>query len=465
MTRASRACLRLANRVATSTQRYVYFGAVLLAITIFIVYAYYRNHPQVEMYPDSNGYIAFSGYIMRHGQLVDDLRLPGYPLLMSLIFTLRGRQDFAALSVVQGGMFVLATLEVYVLAALILRRRWIAFGMGLLVGTNIYLLKYIKPIISDGLALWLVITLALAAVIFTQFPRARTLWLVAILTLALFMTRPEWIYVPVPLVGSLLLVAARHGVLHRLLPHAVAAVAILYLVLGVYVYRNTVDHGYMGVTRVQSVNLLGKVLQYRMQDEAPRQYAAVVDAADAYVARGEVGPWALMAAVPALRAHDGALTGVYALAIVTRHPLEFVAKSIPVLFTSSSLGYVDDDFRVISSIRPDGPFAGLLFALRAISTGTYLTYIVFPLVATAWLILFLRRRASPPDRPSVAASEALGIVALLGLYALVMTTLGGYGDYARIHTSFDPLVIVVIWATPFVVVYIWRAHHRKDPAT
>ena len=39
----------------------------------------------------------------------------------------------------------------------------------------------------------------------------------------------------------------------------------------------------------------------------------------------------------------------------------------------------------------------------------------------------------------------VGLVALVGLYGLVITTLGGYGDYARLHTAFAPLMLVVQW--------------------
>jgi len=107
-------------------------------------------------------------------------------------------------SVAQAILFILATLELYVLALFVLRYAWMALLVCLLVGTNLALLSYVKPIMSEALALWLLISLALAIVIFLRTLRIPLLWVVALSTLLLFMTRPEWIYLPILLSVCLL---------------------------------------------------------------------------------------------------------------------------------------------------------------------------------------------------------------------------------------------------------------------
>jgi hypothetical protein len=420
-------------------------GAALLLVTSLVVIAYYLNHPQVELYPDSNGYMAVTARILTHGTIVDALRLPGYPLLLALVATLARTREIGFASVVQGALFVLATVEVYALTLLALRRTWIALTVGALMGTNLYLLKYVKPIISDGLALWLVVSLALAVAILLQARRPRDLWIAAAFLLALFLTRPEWIYAPIPIFGYLLAVAHRHGQMRRLLPHVLAVVAVLYLALGVYVYQNSRQNGYAGITWVQNVNLLGKVMQYHMQNEAPPEYAGVVRVVDAYLKQGKVGPWALVESYPPLKAHYASLAGAYASAVVAHHPVEFMGDSLLVLFSSSGFSYTRDGFESISAIQPHGPFAAFLGLLRAVSAAIYQTYVLFPVVALFWLVPALWQRAAPTA--FAREVELMGAVALLGLYALIVTTLGGYGDYARIHSSFDPLLIVVIWGS------------------
>ena len=46
-------------------------------------------------------------------------------------------------------LFFLAALEIYVLALLVLRRVWMALLISLLMGTNLVLLAYVKPVMSD----------------------------------------------------------------------------------------------------------------------------------------------------------------------------------------------------------------------------------------------------------------------------------------------------------------------------
>ena len=45
------------------------------------------------------------------------------------------------------------------------------------------------------------------------------------------------------------------------------------------------------------------------------------------------------------------------------------------------------------------------------------------------------------------------MLTLLGLYAIGITTMGGYrfDDYMRVHTVFNPLLIVVIWGSMLLV--------------
>jgi hypothetical protein len=415
--------------------RYFSYGLVLLLLTSAIVAAYYINHPQPETGPDTPSYLTVTQHILTNGNMVDASRTPGYPLLIALIFLLFGQGNLMAVSAAQGVLFVFAALEIYIITCLVFRRSWIALIVGLAVGCNIYLLSFIKPILSEGISLWVVTSLALATVLFIRFPQARFLWLVAALTLLTFMTRSEWMFLPVLLFAYLLWIAARRGVFRHLLPHALVAVLLLYGVLGLYIYENATVNHYPGVTEVQRINLLGKVLQYHMQDEAPPQYASIARAADTYLEAGGLSPYAFAEQHPALglSANHWALAGDYANAIVEQHPVEFLLKTIPVVFTSS------DSYYPSSQINLQGPLALPLFGLQKLSAGAYYWYRFFPFLAFLWFgLLFWRRTARS------RAVEMMSAVALLALYDLVITSLGGYSSYARFHIVFDPLMMVVV---------------------
>jgi hypothetical protein len=420
--------------------KHVVLATLLILLTTLAVVIYYDNHPAPEPLADTWSYLYAVDRIQAHGQIVNFWRLPGYPLFIVLIYSLAGQGNLGAVSTTQAVLFVLSTLELYLLANLVFHRAWIAFLASLLIGINIPLLSYVKPVMSEALALWLLTSLALGIVLFLSTFSMRLFWLVTLCTLLLFCTRPEWIYLPIPLFAYLLLAAAWRGrpLVLRLLPHVLAAMVLLYAVLGGYIYVNATQNHFPGVTWIQNINELGKVLQYHMQDEAPPQYARISRMLDQYVAKGMLDPYLILAKEPELARNDAALAGAFSQTVIEHHPVEFLVKSASVFFSSLMVFYEE------SRIVPTAPFGHRLLWLDAQFRALYKWDLFFPLCAALWLFLLLwpRARAS-------ATAQAMGALLLLCLYGLISTTLGAYRgyDYMRLHTLFDPLLTLVIWGT------------------
>ena len=420
------------------TSRYTLFGILLVLLTTLVVLAYYLNRPFAEPRTDTISYLYVVNLIQNHGQLVNTWRLPGYPLLIVLVYALAGQGNLSAVGFVHLGLFVLTTLELYILVALVLKRAWVAFLIGLLVGANLPMLSFVKPILSEALALWLVVSLTLAAVWYLYTLRAGMLWLVTLCLLLLLLTRPEWIFLPVPLFIYLLLMAASRGRLQNLLPHALASVALLFAVMAGYVYINATQNGVPQVTVVENINALGKVVQYHMQDEAPPQYASISRRIDSYVARGITDPYTILRHEPALADNNSTRAGEFAGAIIERHIGEFLLKTIPVAFFSLS------DFHAASNILPNGALGTPLLRLESVFLFLYRWNALYPLCAAIWLFLLCWKRTR-----HLRIVQTMGAVVLIGLYGLIVTALGAYSsyDYTRIHTIFNPLLITVIWGS------------------
>ncbi len=413
------------------------FACLLVLITGLMVIAYYLNHPQPEIYPDSVEYLNEAQRIAAYGQIVNAHRVPGFPLLITLVFALAGWGDVMAVSIANALLFILATLEIYIIALLLLRQAWQAFLIGLLVGANLVLLSFVKPILSEALALWLLVSLALVAMLFVYTLRIRYLWMVTAFTLTLFLTRAEWIYVPIPLFAYLVFVAARQGKVRLpLVSHALLSVVVLYAILGGYIVINATQYHFVGVEDIQNASVLGKVIQYDMQNEAPPQYAAVARVTNAFQSHGDINPYDLLRQQPWLASDHYALAGAYAESIIIHHPAEFLAKSGPLLV--STLG----DFYYESQVNPQGLFGEPLVVIQLGFHMLYKLNILFLPCAAVWIfLLFWRRTARLP------AVQAMGALVLLVLYGLVLTTLGGYGSYIRLHAPFNPLLIVITWGT------------------
>ncbi|GAC1384678.1 MAG: hypothetical protein NVSMB33_13220 [Ktedonobacteraceae bacterium] len=412
---------------------------MLLALcTTLVVVCFYLNHPKAEPLADTWSYLYVVDRIQTQAQLVNFWRLPGYPLFIVLIYIVMGQGNLAAVSAVQAVLYVFATLEFYLLTMMVLRRAWMAFLLALLVGANISLLSYVKPIMSEALALWLLASLTLAVIFFVSTLRVSSLWLVTTCMLLLFLTRPEWIYLPVLLFAYLLLVAQWRGVARRLLLHAVISVVLLYAVLGGYIAINAAENHFAGVTWIENINALGKVLQYKMQDEAPPEYASVSRTLDKYVAKGMRDPYPILAHEPSLARDDASLAGAFARSTIEHHPVEFLLKSVPIFFSSLTVYYLE------SFVAPAGPFAPFLIWLQSEFSALYKWSIFFPLCVGIWLLLLCWRRTR-----QLVMVQMMGAIVLLSLYGAIITTLGAYRgyDYMRIRTLFEPLIILVIWGT------------------
>lgn len=418
--------------------RVLSYGLALFIITSLVTSAFYINHPQVEINADTPSYLVSTQNILAHGEFVNAARTPGFPAFIALIFLLQGQHSLFTVSLVQAPLFVMVALEVYVMAWLIFRRSWLAFIVGALVGTNTFLLAFIKPVTVEGISLWLVTTLACMVVIFVQTVKARDFWLVAILLLLTLLTRPEWVYAPVPLFAYLLFLAARRGKLRALLPHVIAALVLLYGVLGLYIYVNATENGYNGISFIQNINELGKVMQYQMQNEAPSQYAALTQKINIYLAAHPAGtPYKLQAdGAPEMSANNWAISGQYANAVITTHPLEFGLKTIPLLFTSFNQLYAYE------SLDPQGHLYTPLRFIEVVSAGVQQSFRLFPFLVFVWFGLLFWRRTR-----RWRSMEMVWAIMLLAVYDLLLTSVGAYDDYMRFHIPFDPLVTLVVWGS------------------
>ena len=435
--------------------RVLCYGLLLAMVGIVLVAAYYINHPGVNTISDTTGYLRVAQRILDGGTPADVVRTPGYPLFIDLF---GGPGHLEMVSIAQGALFILTALEMYLLAWLIWKRAWISLLVGLIVVSDMYLLSYAKPIISEGLMLWLTASLALAAVWYVQRVSARRLWLAAFFLLWLFMTRPEWVYLPVALLAYLLYVAARRKRFCHLLPHVLIAAVVLYGLLGLFIYANTVEYGFTGITRLQSANLVGKILQYNMQDEAPPQYADVMQHVDAFLASPQGqgrNPNLLAVAYPQIGANNWALGGSYALAIVKAHPFEYLWKSVP------EIVILPTGYAAYSQIDTNALFGWLLYQLLRLSRALYFVEWMFLAWAIGWLALLCWRRTW-----RLPAVEAMAAVLLIAFYQVFLDSLGAYVDLRRFRAPLEPVIILVIWGSLlWSLAYAWQRYKTRNNKT
>src|ERR1700680_272195 len=166
-------------------------------IATLVTVCSFLNYPHPIITADSGSYFVSVRQILATGNPLSTWRLPVYPLLIVLFHGVDGQGYLMAVSILQGELYVLTALEFYLLAALILKRGWLAFLISLLVSTNLILLSYSKPIMTEGLSLWLLTTFILCATYFIKTLQVHMLWLIFLCLALLCFTRPEWAYFPI----------------------------------------------------------------------------------------------------------------------------------------------------------------------------------------------------------------------------------------------------------------------------
>ena len=178
------------------------------------------------------------------------------------------------------------------------------------------------------------------------------------------------------------------------------------------------------------------------------------------MAKGISDPYPILAHQPPLSANYAALAGAYSDSIIKHHLGEFLLKSVPVFF--SSLTVYHDGSRVV----PAGPFGPPLDWLQSEFRTLYQWNICFPACALIWFLLLCWRRTR-----YLYLVQEMGAIVLISLYGLTSTTLGAYRayDYMRIHTTFDPLLTLVIGGTllagiMLIFKQILKRSRRQPPA-
>jgi hypothetical protein len=427
---------------------YTFMLLFLIASTTTIIY--YLNYPFVETNIDTGGYTAAYKQLITTGNPVNDFRMPTYSFFFFIVYAFAGQNNLFAVGITQGVLFVAVALEIYVIAFLLFRATWVAFAVGLLVGTNYVLLSYCKPIMTEGLSMWFLASIFLCAILFIRSGRLLFFWLSSFFLLLLMFTRPEWILFPFLLYGYMILITRKRLRPRALYPKVAVMLLLIYSLTGAYIYRNAQLNGVIGLSTVDNMNLIGKVVQYRMQNDIP-QHATASDKKLSseyswFINHGITSPYQIGDRDHTLDKNDAAVPAHWAEQIIIHHPLRFIRYSIPYFFTSL-YHYVA---ATISQPWINGPYQSFINTLLSTDQSLYSCNILFPFCALVWLGLLLYKKTRKDF-----GVQMMGLAVVTVIYAVIVTTMGGYteADYMRVHIVFDPLITLVIWGSIAFGVY------------
>ncbi|TMD92870.1 MAG: glycosyltransferase family 39 protein [Chloroflexi bacterium] len=407
--------------------------AAVIAISGAVAGAYFANRPHLDIFPDTPVYAAVADHLP--SSFISAGRLPGYPVLMAISSWLPGGRD-VALVVLQCLMFVAAVVFIYLIARVALGHAWVAFVVAFLIATDLLMAGFARIAMSETIAVFLTTGVALAAVAYLRSAQLKHLWLTAALMAALLLTRPEYAFLGIVLLPYLLVVMWRRGQLdRRLLAQGAASVAMVVLVVVGYSAANWIVNGYLGISNIGNVALLGKVMVYRMEGEAPPpydRYTALVSAIGP-----AAGPWPLMQIAP-FNDPNHQLAGDFARAVVEKDPVGFANHTFGTILTSST-----DYDAVYLRINDQGAFAPELHKLLALDERRYAAFVLVPALALVWLVFGL------VARPENHRAQVMGAMSVIVIYGTLTAAAGTFDEFGRIHMPINGLSTLLVVGSLF----------------
>lgn len=425
-------------------------GLLLVFIAALVTVFYYLHYPPIEQTLDTPSYLYSMHQMQLIGNPVNDQRLPTYPLFLLLIFAITGQGNLTAVEIVQGILFVCVVGEVYVLSYYLFRKIWLAFAIGLLVGTDVIVISFVKPIMTEGLSLWLVTTMVLMVVLFLKTSHWRYFWLAVTTIGFLLFTRPEWIFFPCLLFPYLYWCKRANLSRKQFLRRLFVAMLVLYFPVICYIVANYFISGTPTLTTISYVNIFGKIVEYRMQDESPAN-PVLSHFIDSLVQRGISSPWQIIGHLSQLQQKHAKAAADFAQSIIMHHPFEFFLKSAPLFFSQLS------SYRPSDWVIAHGRFDTVLAPLFTVQIFLYRLNWLFPFCALAWLVLLCH----PRSRSSFLV-RTMALLVLLVCSIVVIQVFGEFevASYTRLHVEIDPLIMLIIWGTVGLLVSyslgIWR---------
>lgn len=388
-----------------------------------------RQRPLAVLFYDTSTYVQAALAIQHHLAFVDPLRTPGYPALLAIVFRIAG-ESYEAVVWVQAALVVAVALETFWLALALTGRTWLATIAGVVVGANIAIASWERDVLTETLAIWTFVSLCLVAVLLVRRVSAGLVAAGAVLAVLGVLTRPSLIYLPLVVAAALVLWHWRAGSGAR----ALAAVSVLavaaYLAVGLYSFANLRQNGYFGVSCVTNTNMLGKVMEYRMQADAdPARYGRITADVEAFVRKNPAAPnpLAFLEQNPQYAGDCARAAGTYATNAILRHPLHFARASLGDAVTVALSDPVTQIYAPLSW-KP-APVAALL-GLSEAELQSHWMLALLPVVAgLAWW-----RRDPFLAGETVLLASAAGLIVLVGF--------SSSGELSRLRAPADPLLLV-----------------------
>ncbi len=439
---------------------YWWIGIIIVsALTVRLLFA--ASFPWYRTSGDSVTYYYTAPHVVKKFIFADPWRTPGYPIIMAIPFLLEGKEmphtisqtdfvgEFWSIRIAQGVAGIVTVILLFILLRFLGVSENHAGLYTLFIACSYPLLLFEYYLLPEAFTtLWLVSTVLLTVFLLKRFRIWQFLALFLLSVIGFFL-RPLSILLPVVFLSVLVW----HWRSRTVIVSSVIALIFYGGILMWYTQANYALYQYSGISRISDVNILGKILAYRIPVENARDYGGVKTIISTYMnGTYNPDPWQVFLQNGILYADSKATPLHEFIGDVLRNNLfTYITKAtaeIPSNMISPTL--IDE--------KMDAPgFAGWAFHMLS-KIYQYVQVVDILLIGIVPVMLFLSWR-----HHSVRNSGVL-LLSLVGLYHMIGANYASYSDYMRLMAIAQPFMLFVSFLFLFRMTAVIFRRLRKRQA-
>lgn len=448
----------MVNIFQSIVKKYLRFmPSVIIIVSIVLIglsarLLYHKSFRVMSVNDDAISYFYTGKDVWKTGVLVNEWRTPLYGILITLPFVTSGQLDTSlklpvffhilySVTMVQVALGLGGLILTYLLFLRMNIPRLIAWFMSMVFAANFYILIWERLILTEfpTYILLLLLALLLSRVLYEGKPVY--MFLMTLVSISLVFIRPSSVMFPLIAWGIALYVTRKRTTLNGIL----LCLVIYICSIGIYIQANGAITGYYGLSRIGTVNLFGKILEYRLPIEAAKGREPLYSEIQLFYNQNPYqDAWNLFKAVPQLyetRSH--AQFADITSTIIQANSREYISKSIsniPLAIIAQDSSAVSFHIKHQENEYLVDPWRSIY---RKIHLPVWITFISLPFIIVSFLI-------RPRKRPALVAFGALSVV-----YAVLTSTFLTFDpyDYGRHMVAVQPF----LWGiTAYSFIYLYQ---------
>lgn len=419
----------------------LFFGIILVIVSSVTRFLYASYQPQPLLNADSYGYYGIAGEIIERPVLssfVNQYRTPVYPTVLALFTVVNGKYNVSLdaisfrpvlnqLVFFQSAVAIISIVLVYYLLLQLSISAFCAFAISTFLSLNVYVYPLEHAVMTDSLANSLLIVLTFLVILLVKKPSRKTYIIFALLSAVSWLLRPNLLLIPFVTLPFFWFFRSYK----RYLWTNISVLMFSLLLPVVFVYLNSVYHGYRGISQASEIALLGRILEFRLPLEAGSQYETYYGSIHKYWSshKGYSSPFQFIDTyTPRTYVDTGLMTELQSFdrVVITANLPEYIFKSIsyiPNIFSDNAplLGLNEN-----ASSGPEGFFSLLWHVNKIIWHTGYLIFFLWPVS----MLIYFRKPTSDRLIPVL-----LGSIGVSQLLLIVLFDYYERGLYARLSSA------------------------------